>query len=258
MKRNAIARIIIYSLTVVLLLGLLLAGMGKGRFVFSIGSGGGEPVYGSGSVSAAEISALKIDWASGSITIQTGDSDKITFTESGNFDEGQAMTYSVKNGVLRLSYAKSGFQIGFVSSPSKDLTITVPKDWVCRDLELDGASLEVEMEGVNIETLDIDGASCGVTVRGAVEILECDGASCDLKLLCADRPREMELDGASCTLELTLPAGCGFELEMDGLDCKFHSDLEFTHRGDAYRYGDGYCQINADGVSCEVTIRQGE
>ncbi len=258
MKSNAIVRIVIYSLVVLLLLGLMLAGIGIGTYVFHIGSGTGVTVQGTARVDAKTVSALEIDWVSGNVTIQTGDTDAIILEETGDFDESQSMTYSIKNGILRLSAYSSRFQIGFVSLPSKDLTVTVPKDWFCRDLELDGASMSVTIQDLSIETLDIDGASCDVTVNGAVEILECDGASCDIELICTDRPREIDLDGASCSMELTLPKDCGFELEMDGLDCKFRSDLDYTQRDDVYEYGDRYCQINADGLSCDVLIRQSE
>ncbi len=256
MKSNAVTRIVLYSLVALLLLGLLLTGMGIGQFVFHIGSGSGVVVHGGASVDAAGIHSLQIDWVSGNVTVQTGDTDTIRFAESGNFDDDEAMTYSVKNGILRLSAYQSQFQIGFASLPNKDLVITVPQDWVCRDLELDGASIVLDMTGLTLGTLDIDGASCEITFHGAVEILECDGASCEIELICTNRPEEIDLDGASCSLDLTLPAGCGFEVEMDGLDCKFRSDLAYTSRDGEYRYGDGCCRINADGVSCDITIRE--
>ncbi len=258
MKSNAIIRIVLYSLVIVLLLGLLLTGIGIGEYIFHIGTGGGVSVHGRTSIDAADIDGLQIDWVSGNVTIQAGDTDAITFEESGDFEDDEAMTYTVKNGILKLSAYQSRIQIGFVSMPSKDLVITVPWDWVCRDLELDGASITLDIMGLTLENLDIDGASCEISFTGALDTLECDGASCDITLVCINRPEEMDLDGASCTLDLTLPKGCGFEVEMDGLDCKFHSPLDYTSRDEEYHYGDGHCEISADGISCEITIREGE
>lgn len=255
MKTNAILRIVIYSLVILLLLGLLLMGMGAGMFTFNIQL---DYRTGGSSVDAAGIRQLEIDWASGSILMQTADTDQITFTESGSFNDDQAMIYEVKNGTLSLKYSKPAIQIGFVSMPSKDLVITVPQDWSCRELELDGAALDLEIIGLTIGSLDIDGASNTIHFNGAVETVDIDGASCEITMVCADRPQSIDMDGASCQLELTLPADCGFQVQMDGLSCDFNSELNYTSDNGDYMYGDRYCKIDADGMSCEVSIRTGE
>lgn len=253
MKASAITRIILYSLVALLLIGLLLTGLGIGALMFRINIGG-EYTTGEGSVPAADITELSLDWASGTITIQTADTDEITFTESGNFAEDQAMAYSTKGGTLSISYSQPSLQIGFVSIPSKDLTVTVPEDWFCETLELDGASLTVDITGLQVGTLDIDGASNEVTFNGSVDTVDCDGASCDVEIVAANRIDEIDLDGASCSLSLSLPEGCGFEVRMDGLSCDFRSDLTYTSSDGDYFYGDNHCKINADGVSCDITI----
>lgn len=254
MKTNAIVRIVIYSVVILLLIGLLLMGLGIGTFVFSFGSGTGEVVNGGeGSVAADSVSKLKIDWASGSVIIQTADTDQITFSESGSFSEDQAMAYSVRNGTLKLSYSKASVQIGFVSLPSKDLVITVPKDWVCKELELDGAALEMEINDLTVELLDIDGASNEITFNGNLTNLECDGASCEIQVVTTSWPSKIDLDGASCNLDLTLPADCGYRVDMDGLSCSFRSDF-----GGGNVYGNEHCYITADGLSCEINIHKEE
>lgn len=255
MKSNAIVRIVIYSLVILLLIGLLLAGMGIGSLSFRIGSGSGEVVTGkTASVSAEQVTDLKIEWASGSITIQTGETDEITFTESGSFSEEHAMAYALKDGTLKLQYAKASVQIGFISIPSKDLVITVPKDWVCQELELDGASLDMDINGLTIEQLEINGASNTVTVHGSVKELDCDGASCEITLNSTNSPSKIDIDGASCQLNLTLPEDCGFRVELEGLSCSFHSDFAANHSNGRYTYGNEHCYITADGLSCEVNI----
>lgn len=258
MKTNAIVRIVIYSLVILLLLGLLLTGLGTGMLMFNIQFDTGDYTTGGSKVDAAGIRQLEIDWASGSILMQTADTDQITFTESGSFTDDQAMVYEVKNGTLTLKYSKPAIQIGFGSMPSKDLVITVPKDWVCQELELDGAALDIEINGLSIDSLDMDGASNQVRINAAVRNLDCDGASCEITLNTTDKPRKIDLDGASCRLELTLPADCGFLVQMDGLSCDFNSDLDYTSSNGDYMYGDCYCQIDTDGLSCQVTIQQAQ
>lgn len=255
MKTSAIIRIVLYSLVAVLLIGLLLAGLGIGSFIFQIDSGNHAYTTGGGSVEAAEVTSIRINWASGSVILQTGDTDQIRFEESGNFSEEYAMVYEVKNGKLKLEYAKPRFAIGFGSIPSKDLVITVPESWICEELELDGAALQVEIRELSVQDLDIDGAACEVSFLGSLDRLSCDGAACELNITCRNRPQEFDLDGASCQLDLTIPDGCGFQVRMDGLSCHFRSDAEYTVSNKTYLYGDQHCRIDADGVSCEVTVR---
>lgn len=258
MRANAIIRIVIYSLVILVLLGLLVAGLGLHLFAFDIDENTGTVLAtGSGSVAAADINRLEIDWAAGSVIIQTGDSDLITFSESGSFADNQAMIFEYKNGTLYISY-NNAIRIGFDSIPSKDLVITVPRDWSCRELELDGAALEIEINGLNIGELNIDGASSNIIINGAVGSLDCNGAASEITMNCTDRPREIDLDGAACRLMLTLPGDCGFQLQMEGLSCVFGSNLSYSRSNGDYVYGDRYCKISTEGMACEVQINAGE
>lgn len=253
MKTSAIIRIVLYSLIIFLLSGILLTALGIGTFMFNVDSGSSYN-QGEGSVPAADVSSLSIDWAAGSVTIQTAETDQITFTESGNFDDEYAMAYKVKNGTLSLSYAKPKVAIGLVSTPSKDLVITVPENWNCQELELNGAALDVEVHGVSVRELSIDGAAFEVLFNGTLDQLSCDGAACQLQINCINRPQEIDLDGAACSLDLTIPDGCGFLVQVDGLSCDFDTDVNYQKNDDAYSYADQYCQIDVNGISCEITI----
>lgn len=259
MKTNAVVRIIIYALVIVLLVGLLCAGLGIGTLSFSLGDTSGDYKTGSGSVSADAVSRLEIDWAAGSVLIETADVDWISFQESSSNTEDNAMVYAVKNNTLQISYRKPALQIGFVSLPSKDLTVIVPKDWICKDLELYGAALEVQIQSLAVTNLDIGGASNTVAFQGALTTFNCDGAACQIDLVCSNCPKEIELDGAACQLDLTLPKSCGFQVQMDGLSCDFRSDFDYIRSDDAYLCsGDPFCRVNTNGLSCDVNIRKGE
>lgn len=256
MKSNAIARIVLYSLLILLLVGVLCVGLFADLFTIHGGSvtttstTSGETV----SLNASEVSKIKIDWAAGDITIVTADTDTISFCESGEISEKYTMTYACKDGTLEIDYAKSSVTVGFGSIPSKDLTITVPQDWVCQELELDGAALEVEINGLTVREFDIDGASNEITFTGSFEILECDGAACELTLNCLEKPQKIDLDGASVEMTLCLPEDCGFLVQMDGLGCSFHSGAHSVNSSGNYMYGDEYCKVYADGLSCSITI----
>jgi len=258
MKTNAIIRIVIYSLVILILVAILCAGLGIGTLSFQVGSLSGDYKTGAGSAPANTVTDLEIEWAAGSVRIETADVDWISFQESGSTGEKDAMAYAIKGSTLHISYGKSPIKIGLVSTPEKDLTITVPRDWVCKALELDGAALDVEIYNLNVGTFDIDGASNKIDFYGAFTSLSCDGAACELNMICTDRPREIDLDGAACQLDVVLPKDCGFSVQIDGLSCDFQSDFDYVRSEDRYVSGDCYCSIDADGISCDVKVRKGE
>lgn len=257
MKRNSIARIVIYSLVVLMLTGILLVGIAANGFTYEIGSSHGTVTNGEASLDASQIQNIEIDWASGSITIRSGDEPQITVSETSE-DSKYQMTYAVRGNTLSLDYSSSTICIGFgnFTIPAKDLVITVPQDWVCKDLEIDGASLDITIEDLNLQTLDLDGASCSLRYSGSVENVEIDGASADIDLNCANPVSDININGASCDLELTLPEGCGFWVQMDGLSCSFRSDLDYSTDNGSYFRGDWHCRISVDGLSCDVYIRE--
>lgn len=255
MKTNAIARIVIFSLLITILVGVLLVSLGIDQFGFTPLPSTENVIKGEEiSLKAADVNRLELEWAAGTITILAADTDQISFYETGEFSGKYTMTYSLDGGVLSIDYANGSVSIGFGSIPSKDLTIIVPQDWLCKGLELDGAALEVDINGLNVIDFDIDGAANKIQFIGSFQELECDGAACELTLNCQERPNSINLDGASIELDLILPAECGFLVQMSGLSCIFRSDLDYISGNGDYMYGDRNCKVYADGISCAVTI----
>ena len=260
MKTNAIIRIALWSIVIIALLGLLLTGIFGRVYSFEIGTGQTleQVLTSETSFKAERVSKIEIDWAAGSIYIKAGEPSgaggDITLSVSST-DEKYPASFEIVGNTLKISYINSNFGIFSGSIPSKDLTIYVPQDWFCQELELDGAALELAVEGINIGTLDIDGAACEIDFQGTVDTFECDGASCEIKMYCTEAPARIDLDGASCTLDLTLPEDCGFLVQMDGLGCNFRSDLPYTSGNGTYLYGDQSCKIDADGLSCSISIQ---
>lgn len=251
MKTNAIIRIVLYSILALVLTGILLVALGINGFTFQTQSG--STVQGEAVIDTANIKDLDIDWAGGSITIQAADTDSITISESGNFDEKYAMVYQVKGKTLSIDYSKTS-TISIGSSPSKDLTITVPSDWVCGAIDIDGADMDIQIKGFEVNEIDLDGADLELSFEGILSNLDCDGAACALDITCWNAPDEINIDGADCEIELTLPESCGFRAEMEGLGCTFSSDAATQNRDGCYVYGNEHCQIAADGLDCELRI----
>ena len=253
---SAVARIIIWSVVALLSLAILLVGLGVGLFVvrteYFVSTG--ETVTNQETLNPADVRELEIDWAAGSITIMTADTDEITVTETGNITDAYSMICTLSDGTLNIAYAKSKPYIGFTSAPVKDLTVTVPWDWYCNSLELDAAAVEVQVSGLRIGSVELDGAAMDFSFDGSLRTLSCDGAACEIRAVMTQAPDTIDIDGAACVIDLTLPADCGFRVQMEGLACEFNSKREFTGGNGLWTSGDQSCRITADGMACEVTI----
>lgn len=302
MKANAIIRIVIFSLVILVLASILVGGIAlRDRgFGWAYRLRQGTEEVSPTSPDSAEhheneeshdstsssqrassiIDELSIDWASGSITIRPGDTDEILYEETGDFDSANAMVAKVSGSKLTIQYCKDGSFLkggfSFGSSLHKDLTITVPRDWVCRELEIDVASADLDIRELTIQEFDFDGASgrctltdCAVgelsldtasgdvTFSGTLDTLDCDSASAKLQLELRNTPRSIDMDTASGSLTLVLPEDCGFSVSLDALSGRFSSDFATTTQNGRHIYGDGSCKINVSSMSGGVTIRKG-
>ena len=302
MKTNAIIRIVIFSLVILVLSSILVGGIAlRDRgfdWVYRLHQGSEEvsPISAdsaehheneenhdytsSAQRTSGKIDELSIDWASGSITIQPGDTDEILYEETGDFDSANAMVAKVSGSKLTIQYCKDGSFLkggfSFGGSLHKDLTITVPRDWVCRELEIDVASADLDIRDLTIQEFDFDGASgsctltdCAVgemsldtasgdiTFSGTLDALDCDSASAKLQLELRNTPRSIDMDTASGSLTMVLPEDCGFTVSLDALSGRFSSDFATTTQNGHHIYGDGSCKINVSSMSGGVTIRKG-
>lgn len=280
MKRNAIARIVIFSIIIVLLLGILGTGLGIGMFMIDLDISNSDYTTAQTSTvlfSPEEINNIQIEWASGNIDIQAGDVDAIQVTESGSYREQNAMAYKQSGDTVYIIYQEPSIQIGFFSVTSKDLTVTVPRNWVCDTLTMDVAAADVTVDTISakhvgiatasgdyrfascaIDDLDIDTASGSIEYEGTLNSLDCDAASGRFVGVFSNTPRSIQMDSASGDLDITLPADTGFRVNMDALSGHFDSDFPTSVVNGSYICGDGACEIEFDGVSGGIRIRKGE
>lgn len=253
MKTNAMVRIILYTLTIVLLVFLLCVGLGLREFAVDLDHGSGTTVEYEASVEAESAERIEINWAAGSIHIKREDVSRIIFREVAQEEIRHKMTFRYTNNTLTLNY--SGQKFGFAASQEKHLVVIVPLDWKGECIQINGADLAIDIIDLEIDELDLDGASCYLNFSGCVDKVSIDGASAQVKLNCTNHISQIEMDGASCKLDVTLPVGCGFRVDMDGLGCKFNSDLPGIAQNGSYTYGDQHCKIEVDGLGCKVSIQ---
>ena len=253
MKRNAIARLIVYSLVALVLTGVLVTGL-LTNIVINISSGTVNVVNAEAEVNAEQVRNLQINWLSGNVVIKAEAVDRIILRETADNAIKKPMTYRCENGTMEINHSSQRVFTPFNQPQEKNLVVIVPLDWECRDMEIDGAGLEISINGLNIRDLSVDGAGVVMNGNSSIQDLDISGAGCEITLNCTDRPKSIEVDGAGCMLSLTLPEGCGFTLEMDGLGCELETDLPFTKGDGVYISGNGHCKIEVAGLGCEVSI----
>lgn len=291
MKRNAIVRIVLCSIALVILLGMLGIGIGIRMYMIDFAVEGSSDGYSvvtktptpvvesddtvSTRLDADGIREIEIDWAAGCITIlpQEG-ATQITVIEPKQTQEKYQMHCRQAGSKLSIEFWQEDI---FIHSTdiSKDLTITVPADWACDSLEIDTAAASIQTSGLTIrnveidsasgicnfencavEKFDIDTASGNVTFQGTLDRLDFDAASANCHLILNNVPYQIDMDSMSGDLTLNLPEEAGFTMEMDALSGDFTSDFATTMQNGRHVCGNGSCRITLSALSGDIDIRK--
>lgn len=287
MKTNAIVRIVLFSIAILILAGILVAGLLYGLYVFhsdSLFSNYESTLpnaYSENStasaVEAAEIQNLQIEWVAGSIRIARDETaSDITVSESYVDNPKYQMICKKSGNTLKIQFCEDSISFpsfGINVNISKDLVITVPSDWICDTLEIDTASARVDIADLtihefnfdgasgicnivncNVDKIDLDTASGDITFEGTLDVLECEAASANCRIYVTNVPSSIDIDTASGDLELTLPDNCGFTCNLNTMSGSFSSEFATTHQNGHHIYGDGSCAISVDAMSGNVKI----
>lgn len=280
MKTNAIIRIILFSLAILVLVGILTVGLLGNLFMIRPDSLEGliplasDEMTTMGGVKASDVQNIDIEWAAGSITIEpAANIEHITVQETMNDKYQMEMILDGKT--LKIRYCEDSIKImGFNSTGSKDLVITVPDDWFCNSLDIEAASADVTVHDLTFNEVDFDGASgecdfinctidrCDIEtvsgdicIIGTVNSFSCDAVSAHCRLELVNCPTSITTDSVSGDLVLVLPANCGFTCNKETVSGSFHTDFVCSSHDDTYISGDGACQIKVSGVSGDVDIQ---
>jgi len=295
MKSNAIIRIIIWSIVLILLTGIFAGFIVEERYMRDYTPAETAipvpletevvatpaqilPNEETLTFPADSIREMEIEWVAGDIIFLVSDADTIRLSESDVADSKYSMIFQTRGEKLEIDFCEesliSGFSIGS-NVPSKDLYVHVPKDWVCDSLEIDAASANLELHDLTIREMDFDGASgtgdfqnCRITdldidtasgdvyYTGTLDTLDFDAASASFIADFQNTPSRIDMDSMDGKLDIALPEDCGYTLTMDGISSRFRSDFQGTAmKNNSLFGGDGRCRINVDGMSCDVTIR---
>ena len=292
MKTKAVIRIVVLSIVLAVLLGLLCCGLAirkhferrdpEVRWEASANNDHEPSIRSEAQTAPTQIRKIEINWVSGTIMVQYGDVEQITYQETAVSDSRYRMVTEISGDELEIEYCSEDIAISFFGindnaiDLTKDLIVTVPRDAVLESIEIDAASAEViirdlavgglsldtasgkcSLEGCDIGKLDVDTASGDIHFSGSLDVLDYDAASAKFTGILANAPRELKIDTMSGDIDITLPSGSGFSVSMDAMSGAFTSDFETVYRNGTHFHGDGACRISFSGMSGDIIIRKG-
>ena len=228
MKTNAIIRIVLFSLVIVILLGILLGGLAAGYLVTNVEKvsnsiisnlisdhdtdkdfwdnfSSGDIIDPTASVNAGDIRDISIDWVSGSITILPGKNNRITISESEVSNDKYKLIWKQSGDKLVIQYCEADWNFFGMKTTdlSKDLLITVPADWLCDSLEINTASARFEISDLNIREIEFNGASGNCYFKNCtVDEIDLDTASGDVNF--TGTLNILDCDAASASINLVV------------------------------------------------------
>ena len=291
MKRNAIARIIIWSLVAVLLTSLLVVGISSSPSSFFSGDwslGGMGVTYknsalynvGGGTVTD-EFQSIKVNWTNGKINIEAYDGEDTVISETEVAEKENKLRWRVEDGVLKIQQMAAGMRFGLKQTPKKTLTVKIPSnvaeglkavmsDSVSAEvtitgisasdkIEIDTVSGDANLKNIKTEKLDIDTVSGSIKAAGEFTELESDSVSGDVTVSSATPLEKLNCDSTSGNIRLTIPKNSGFTLKADTVSGDISCGLPTVSESKNRRVcGDGSADFETDTVSGDLIITSAE
>ena len=291
MKRNAIARIIIWSLVAVLLTSLLVVGISSSPSSFfsgdwSLGAMGvtykNSALYnvGGGTVTD-EFQSIEVNWTNGKINIEAYDGEDTVISETEVEEKENKLRWRVEDGVLKIQQMAAGMRFGLKKTPKKTLTVKIPSSAAekLKSVNTDSVSAEVNIIGVaasdkieidtvsggadlkkiRTEKLDIDTVSGSIKAAGEFTELESDSVSGDVTVSSATPLKKLDCDSTSGNIRLTIPKNSGFTLKADTVSGDISCGLPTVSESKNRRVcGDGSADFETDTVSGDLIITSAE
>ena len=160
------------------------------------------------------ITNLNLDYLSGTVTVKSGDTDKITITETANRDltEDQKVHTWVNGDTLYVRFCASSKNIDFTNIEKK-LIITFPEDQEFDNATIDLTSGELTYTGIKADTIKSDITSGKVDITAEAGDVSVDATSGDVFLnLTGDSGR---IDINTTSGDINADIGDAESLEID-------------------------------------------
>ena len=287
MKRNAIARIVIWSLVAVLLISLLIVGINCSPSSFFTGDWSfgiigvtykNSALYnvGCGTVTD-EFQSIKVNWTNGKINIESYDGEDTVISETEVAEKENKLRWRVEDGVLKIQQMAAGMRFGLkktltvkipsnvaeglkaVTSDSVSAEVTITGISASNKIEIDTVSGGANLKNIKTEKLDIDTVSGSIKAAGEFTELESDSVSGDVTISTATPLKKLDCDSTSGNIRLTIPKNSGFTLKADTVSGDISCGLPTVSESKNRRVcGDGSADFETDTVSGDLIITSAE
>lgn len=269
MKNAAIFKIVMYSITAVLLCGVLVFGIVTDNMnIFDIFDGslykseendkGFISSDNNTAVFPETIEKIEIEWISGDIIITTADTKNIEAKETSDYEitDSNRMTYSTNGNTVKIRFgktAKTNMKINNIRS--KTLTLTLPEK-LYHEIDIDTVSADVTMTNVKAEKIEVE------TVSGEAELtniqvdeIEFSSVSGDINMD-GNITKSGDFNNVSGNATVTLPLNAEWTADFDTMSGKFRTDFAIhTTTKSTYIVGAGNIALNFDTVSGNAEIK---
>lgn len=290
MKKNAFARICIWSLVAMLMIAGLFAAI-NGSYASndsrSMGAGDSRDSFitqSEATISADEsrnIREIYVYWVSGTVDVEFYDGGTIEFDETANraLQEKETMRYRVKGNRLSIEFSDSSKNLLSINTPQKHLTLRIPTSLSLDSLGFENVSSTMQIHGngayvssVDIETvsgpvtmdglsgheLDLEAVSASVDITGQFMQIDSESVSGSLRLALAQAPESVDAESVSGSITFVLPPQIGFTAELDTLSGSISSNYAEILSRTSARHGDGAVRFKLSTVSGSASFQQGE
>lgn len=310
MNQSAIIRIVAWSVVVLVLIGILVSGLlgfpeQPDWISLNLGGFGGYTYQhsdrytaGGGSLDADAVSAIDIDWMSGSVDVTVYDGDTITFSETSKqaLSEKDQLHYYLDNDTLRIRF-RGPVRWGLGIRQGKNLSVLVPKGILINALDVEAVSSPVAVSGVNANQVNIENISGGITlssvrgnaldletVSGSLQVelseftsmdagtvsggIRAEGAfrsvslstvSGGVKVAPGASVEKIDAESVSGSVTVTLPPDiAGFTAKIESVSGSLICDFSAKTFKNGAVYGDGSAMLDFESVSGSVAIRSAQ
>lgn len=237
----------------------------------------GAYLGGSGSVNAADIHSIEIEWIDGDIKVAAAEGDQVKFNESAKKEltDKTKLRYKVEGGVLKIRYSKykNYSNNSMFRNLSKQLTVTVPKELA--ELEIECVSSDVEVTGLKIGTLDVEAVSGDLTthnvtaeqvertqvsgdmvLNGAFRTVKVESVSGEASVLSTVCPQKVKMDSVSGDIIMRIPENDGFRVSKDSASGTLSSDFAGSISKNEMVYKNGGAEFKMSTVSGDITVNR--
>lgn len=284
MKHSALARVCIWSVVTVLLVGLLATGLRGSSFAdFSFGATSfaydDSDAYtpGGTAISTSGIKEIELNWLSGSVNIEVYNGSEIRFSETANreLNADTELQYRVKGNKLVIQFCKSTRGLSLLNSLSKSLTLQIPASIALdkvdienvsssikfaggglyiKKVELENVSGSIDVSGISGSELKLENVSGSINVGGTFDSIDCESVSGSQTYKLGSVPRKMDVDSVSGSISVSMPEGKGFTAKLDTVSGSLSTNFGDKYDRKTAVYGNGESSLKFETISGSVNI----